>query len=380
MLTHDDILTALQESWPANTSAAAPAGVFLVARLLDSDLGTSDPTPHVFIPDIHLVPRVDAARFPWATAGAAQVAGLTQLGDVLLDLRREDPNLRVWQLGDFIDLWRTGKLGGDSKADADATVADRREIVELLCARLGMDVLVGNHDQELLSYAWPGARPALKTVILDRKSGTADTVLAHGHQFDPIETLPRDVKENFARGFTELVPPAALGMLEATNPHWKPQAVSAPPPPKPGDPLRFLHYGLAANDPLPLESPEVNVIEHQIPALDPSRAFIDSLGGGMKPSVDGPRQTFCTDAAWWAEYLSLDSRDVRLMVIGHTHQARIVRGSRTDGTPFVLMDCGAWVGSNFLSDQLGAPILNSQIGVKVGDDLRIYQLGYTART
>jgi hypothetical protein len=66
-------------------------------------------------------------------------------------------------------------------------------------------------------------------------------------------------------------------------------------------------------------------------------------------------------------------------VIGHTHRARIVRGKRPDKTPFVLMDCGAFVGTSFLSDELDAPIANAQVGVKVGNDLRIYQLGYTVR-
>jgi hypothetical protein len=70
---------------------------------------------------------------------------------------------------------------------------------------------------------------------------------------------------------------------------------------------------------------------------------------------------------------------VRLIVIGHTHQARIVRGKRKNGERFVLMDCGAWVGLDFLSNTLDAPIANAQIGVKVGDDLRIYQLGYVPR-
>jgi len=38
------------------------------------------------------------------------------------------------------------------------------------------------------------------------------------------------------------------------------------------------------------------------------------------------------------------------------------------------------VDSGFLSNELDAPIANGQIGVKVGDDLRIYQLGYAVRT
>jgi hypothetical protein len=70
----------------------------------------------------------------------------------------------------------------------------------------------------------------------------------------------------------------------------------------------------------------------------------------------------------------------KLCVIGHTHEPRIVRGDRSDGqTPFVLMDCGAWV------EQSRVPLLrdgalrtetvsSAHLGVVVGCDLRIYQL------
>lgn len=175
-----------------------------------------------------------------------------------------------------------------------------------------------------------------------------------------------------------MLPPTATGMLEATNPHWKPQPVDAPPPRKPKDRLKFLNFHLTADDPLPLERSSVNVIAHQV-IHDPERAFTDALGARTKPSSDGPGQTFFSDAAWWAEELSTNGRDVRLLVIGHTHRARIVKGKRPDGTAFVLMDCGACVGSGFLSNEMGAPIHHLQIGVKVADDLRIYQLGYVRR-
>jgi UDP-2,3-diacylglucosamine pyrophosphatase LpxH len=378
VLTHDDILAALEVAFPRSRTAGRPDGVFLVARLREPELETSDASAYVFIPDTHLVPTADAERFGWTTAQAPQIDGLTRLAELLADLRARDSSLRVWQLGDFCDVWRTGDLGGAAAADADSMVADRRALVESLRLGAGMDVLIGNHDEDLLSYLWPGNRPAFKTVVLDKADGAGDTILAHGHQFDPIETLPRDVKEFFARGFTERVPPAALGMLEATNPHWKPQPVNAPPPKKPKGRTHFLNFDLTRSDPLPLGSDEVNVLEHTV-LHDPSTAFVNSLGGGTKPSVDGPRQTFFSDAAFWADETSIDGRDVRLIVIGHTHQARIVRGERKDGTRFVLVDCGAWVGLNFLSNTLDAPIANAQIGVKVGDDLRIYQLGYAPR-
>jgi UDP-2,3-diacylglucosamine pyrophosphatase LpxH len=377
MVTHDDIFETLQAEFPRGVPGGEPAGVFLVARLREPALLMSDTAPYVFIPDTHLVPRPDARSFPWVTAGEPQVAALAALAAALVQLRTRDPRLRVWQLGDFIDLWRTGPKGGVPASDADATVADRGPLINALL-NAGMDILIGNHDQELLQYRWPNGRATFSTVILNRASGTGDTILAHGHQFDPVETLPRGIKENFARGFTQLLPPATTGMLEATNPHWKPQPVDAPPPPKPSSRLKFLNFDLTAHDPVPVDRDAVNVVTHTV-VHDPARAFTDSLGAGNKPSADGPGQTFFSDAAFWAEKVSTDGRDVRLMVIGHTHRARIVRGSRKDGTPFVLMDCGACVGSGFLSDAMDAAIHHLQIGVKVADDLRIYQLGYDRR-
>ena len=380
MLTHDDILAALEQEFPGG-AANAPDGVFLVARLQEPGLGMSDPTPYVFIPDIHLAPAVDTDRFPWVTARQQQLAALVRLARLLVRLRQQDATLRVWQLGDCFDLWRTGAPGGSVADDVGATLADRRDLIDALFAQASAQLLAGNHDQELLTFRWPGGPQALNTTALDRGADAADAMLAHGHQFDPIETLPRHFKEFFARGATERVPPTPRSMLEAANPHWQPPAPDDPPPKRPGDRNRFLHYALKRNDPLPLGQVQVNVVPY-VPVDDPAKAFIDSFGGGgRKPTVDGPRQTFFTDIAWWAQQASTDrGQDVRLAVIGHTHYARIVRGKRPDGTLFVLMDCGAWVGSGFLSNELDAPIANGQIGVKVGDDLRIYQLGYAVRT
>ena len=380
MLTHDDILTALEQEFPRG-AANTPDGVFLVARLQEPGLGMSDPTPYVFIPDIHLAPATDTKRFPWVTAREPQLEALVRLSRVLVRLRQQDASLRVWQLGDCFDLWRTGDPGGSVADDVAATLADRRDLIDALFTQAGALLLAGNHDQELLTFRWPGGPQALNTTALDRAVGAADAMLAHGHQFDPIETLPRHFKEFFARGATERVPPTPRSMLEAANPHWQPPAPDDPPPNRPGDRNRFLHYALKRNDPLPLGQSQVNVVPY-VPVDDPAKAFIDSFGGGgRKPTVDGPRQTFFTDIAWWAQEASANgSQDVRLAVIGHTHYARIVRGKRSDGTLFVLMDCGAWVGSGFLSNELDAPIANGQIGVKVGDDLRIYQLGYAVRT
>jgi UDP-2,3-diacylglucosamine pyrophosphatase LpxH len=376
MLSHAEILDALRGEFREN--GTSKADVFLVARLREPGLGTGDPTPYVFIPDAHITPRDDARRFPWVTAREEQIDLLSRLAGVLGQLRTADPDLRVWQLGDFFDLWRVNELGGNALADVKDTQRDRPALFQALYRTAGLQVVAGNHDMELLDFKLPGGPQALKSVIADRGESTADAVFAHGHQFDPIETLPRDVKEPFARGAKELVAPIPRSMLEAANPHWDPK-VTVHAPSRPSDANRFLRFGLRRTDPAPLSSDALNVVPHR-PVHDPAKALVDSIGGGRKPTVDGPRETFFTDAAWWAQQLfKPGKRDVRLIVIGHTHRARIVRGKREDGTPFVLMDCGAFVGSGFLSDELDDPMANAQIGVKVGNDIRIYQLGYPVR-
>ena len=379
MLTHDDLLGALQQEFPRGSGAQGKDGVYLVARLREPALGFSDSTPYVFIPDLHLTPKSDAVRFPWVTARESQVEALTRLALLLGRLRVTDPGLRVCQLGDCFDLWRVGGIGGNAQADVAAVRADRGDLFQALYVSAGAFQLAGNHDQELLKIQVPGGPQPLNTVILHRDGAATDAVLAHGHQWDPIESLDRTFKEPFARGATELVPPTPRSMLEAANPHWKPEPVSTRPPRRPSDANKFLHFGLRQTDPLPLRTEAVNVVPYH-PVQDPAKAFIDSFGGGRKLTVDGPRQTFFTDIAWWSQETSQkQGSDIRLVVIGHTHRARIVRGKRPDKTPFVLMDCGAFVGTSFLSDELDAPIANAQIGVKVGSELRIYQLGYTVR-
>jgi hypothetical protein len=379
MLTHDDILAQLQREFPSGGSGAQPDGVLLVARLRDPGLAMTDPTPYVFIPDVHLTPTAESRRFPWVTARDSQVEVLTRLARLLGRLRGSDPSLLVWQLGDCFDLWRTDDVGGDPQADVAATQAAHPALFAALFGAAGAQLLAGNHDQELVDFPLPGGPQALNTIYLARGGGRADTILAHGHQFDPIESLPRKFKEFFARGATEMVPPTARSMMEAANPHWKPDPITTPPPHRPSDANQFLHFGLRRDNPVPLGADAVNVVPY-VPVRDPAKAFIDSFGGGRKPTVDGPRQTFFTDIAWYAQQMSdTGGKDVRLVAIGHTHRARIVRGKRPDGTLFVLMDCGALVGTSFLSDELDAPIANGQIGVKVGNEIRIYQLGYTVR-
>jgi UDP-2,3-diacylglucosamine pyrophosphatase LpxH len=63
--------------------------------------------------------------------------------------------------------------------------------------------------------------------------------------------------------------------------------------------------------------------------------------------------------------------DLRFMVIGHTHQARIAVRDDADGF-FALVDCGAWIEKG--RDANGQTFPNQQITVLSENEFRIYQL------
>ena len=65
---------------------------------------------------------------------------------------------------------------------------------------------------------------------------------------------------------------------------------------------------------------------------------------------------------------------LRMVIIGHTHHARIATMKTPDGTPFALVDIGAWI-ENCSEEEGAAPVPNAQIAALSENQVRIYQLG-----
>src|SRR5204863_9564951 len=80
------------------------------------------------------------------------------------------------------------------------------------------------------------------------------------------------------------------------------------------------------------------------------------------------KETCAEDANW-------DEREaIRIaVVIGHTHQPRIVVGTGNDG--YTLMDCGSWVNQSQASANPQDIFWNSQIGVLTGNECAVLQIG-----
>jgi predicted phosphodiesterase len=369
VLGHGEILGALQ--------AAFPGGVYLLARLADPSLRLSDPTAHVFIPDTHIVPADEIERWPGRVLTPSRVDVLLRLLDTLDSLRSQDPALVVWQLGDLVDLWRTGDTPGLAlKERLKRLRGDWRTLLGRFepTAALPIRRVFGNHDEDLRGL--PGIDEREFVPQDPGNAASNDMLVTHGHQYDPIEDLPGSLKELFMRGLTERVSPYARDLMSATNPHWAPQpdfTFEPPSVPRANETARFVSPGLIPVDPIPLASSEWNVEDIKLvyhPDANP--LGIGTGGGSLWQDDRNPalweRGKQRAREAGWAGY------SVSLVVVGHTHNPRILRGQQPDGSPVVLMDCGGWIGPRFLSPALDQMIHNCTIGVRVGGDLRIYQL------
>ena len=312
-----------------------------VARYQDEALGIVDERMHIFFPDCHLLNRSDAAQYPnYHFVQDKLFLTTAQTLQRLTTGHEED--VRYYHLGDLFDLWRAS-LGSGNAEKVTAIRADFQTATKLLREQrpFGLDaiVLAGNHDFDLRDLSgWKSPR----YVLLDSTApGGTTRLLLHGDVFDGIELLPEWLKE--------------FGVRLAKS--HKGEAVD-------------LDAGRALKP-----DPGMTTADRQ------GRAPVKRLGAagthgpaGPRFNVSGPEgHEFFQSARTLVEELGKQGLDIRLVVIGHTHHARLAVGARATGKPFVLMDCGAWLGDCVLPGTAN-PVPSSQIGVARGNDLRIYQV------
>jgi UDP-2,3-diacylglucosamine pyrophosphatase LpxH len=368
-LGHGEILAALQQAFPS--------GVYLLSRLADPSLRLSDPTPHVFIPDTHIVPGGQIKSWPGSVLTESRVDVLITLLDALDQLRSTNPELVVWQLGDLLDLWRTGEVPLlATKERLKLLKSDWGSLMRRFDPSAAFPIrrIFGNHDEDLRSESGVSEKAFVPEDPGDAAGN--DMLVTHGHQFDPIEALPATLKEFFMRGATERITPYVRDFMAATNPQWSTQGPDltfhAPKTPKANDTAGFVCPDLTANDPVPLGSEAWNVKEIKLII----RTDVNPLNLATGPSVvqDDHNPSLWAMGKVRARDAGFAGYSVALVVVGHTHNPRIIRGQQLDGSPFVLMDCGGWIGPRFLSPAMNQMVHNCTIGVRVGSDLRLYQL------
>lgn len=356
MLTHAEILAALELMFPADPAHPDRFGVGLVAQYADPGLALPGGRAHIFIPDCHLLSAADVAVYPnnhfrLTEALKTLLKGLTALKNA----HRGD--LLVWHLGDLIDLWRTRGGRGD-QAETDAIAAEFAEHMEMLQSSppngVRARILAGNHDymtHELPSWA------TLRVGLIENQAAGGDVLVVHGDLFDWIEVaLPDQLQACIVRA-AKMVGAGQNELLQENR-----------------DVVAKVNQALAQGD-QPI-GPERCGLGQQRPQLDLGPAPRVNVADAPPAGIPGPAKFF-SGAAKLAVELKKQGHDVRTVVVGHTHFARIVRGQRSDGVPLVLMDCGAWMGQCRLAPA-DPWIWSAQLGVIVGNELRIYQLGWNA--
>ena len=353
-VTHADVLAALQDAFPDRPSRP---GVSLVAQYASPELALPGGRVQVFVPDCHLLTTADAAVYP---------DNHFRLGDDLLTLlqgltrlkRAFRGQLMVWQLGDLFDIWRARGGRGD-KAEVDAIVAEYAEHLGLLSSGppngVRANLFAGNHDYATHTLPeWMADR--YRIIENEDTVSGGDVLILHGDAFDWIEKLPSEIKSLVVK----LAKRVSSGRTDLQQEEQDREMVAEVNQTLPvGDaPIGAARSFLAGRRPVPEEGDEVAV--NLVEAGSPRTAKADKF-------FEQARQT--------ALALKRNGHDIRLVVIGHTHVARIIRGDRGDGKPFALMDCGAWVGQCRLATT-DPWIWSAQLGVLAGSEMRIYQLGW----
>jgi len=330
--------------------------VQLVARLYDPEaVGNTDTTYlHVFVPDLHLVSdevrRTYQYGFDWRAEFTALTTALLETWDAV---QQAGHRFTITQLGDFVDLWRQSDndpRGVHAILEAFPDIRDRflREADDSLGARL----LLGNHDLEARD-----ARDFARARMIHYLPGSAGTLAAtHGDAFDVLEiVVPDQLAACVLQTFGRLATPQtyhidALRTLrdQTTTPRTERTRIQ-------GD---AILAGLRAS---------TEDFPDRWSVIEVNREEGRHTAHRLLPNAVRAVQTLRTEPASDGQPAA---PNLTVLVIGHTHQARLVVDHTAN---LVLMDCGAWIES-YQVDQ-GPKHPNRQLGAVCGADLRIYQLG-----
>lgn len=344
MIGHAEIETFLASEFPPQGTTA---GLRLVARYEDAALGLPAGRARIFLPDLHLLSKDAATRFP--KTGFRRGPELVRFLKALARFKDQNAgDLQVFQMGDLFDIWRI--KGKNSKRKVDDTSADHAQLLELLLfgppSGSRASIVAGNHDYDLHTLSeWNAAR---FWFLNDSPAGVPDALVVHGDCFDWVENFfPQAIKSMGV----QLAKMASAGQHEL-------------------DHLDLVGV-LQVNDLLPKGDKVVGTAQADLRCDEhPIDQHFNVVPWTKEVGKVG---RYFEAARSMAMALKDRGRDLRVVVCGHSHDARIVFGDRGDGVMLVLMDCGAWLGEcRFEKTSAWRP--SAQIGVMVGNDLRIYQL------
>jgi UDP-2,3-diacylglucosamine pyrophosphatase LpxH len=325
--THDWFLGALWQIPSIET-------VKLVSRIHDDRIGNADTNSIlIFFADMHLISRNKIGRR--YKYGFNHERMFVQLARKLRSLRKNDIGYKpcVFQLGDFVDLWK------EDTTDPFPILSEYQGVRDYLYGLKGLrsagcKFALGNHDADLARIPHLTSKWHYRMFLPQAEPRVYAT---HGDVFDWIESLPDSLQKWAVYHFSpkEKKPHSGLEDLIELRRHYS----------IPVDPTLISQIGTPGAVSLTGLGSRVN-IQNNHKFLDKCRERVGRMNREHNLKINAA-------------------------VIGHTHNAQM--SVADDGNNlFVLMDCGAWYGSYADSD--GTVRANAQIGVICGNDFRIYQL------
>jgi hypothetical protein len=349
--------------------------VQLVARLKDARLG--HPAVHgvrVFIPDVHLLSEDRVKDFKYATN---YVDVLTDVAGILIKFKQSATGVgvpvAVYQLGDFVDLWRENPMYFKMKEAAEKTELNVQRVMEshivlsqrLFGPELGTRRVLGNHDFDTHELE-TGIGAELRYYFPYDRESYPVAIALHGDIFDSRERRMSEWLEHW--GVYHFGPKVEQKVYDL-------QSLSA----KIVQDHKGKDYESHIQLPEPASLGESAHVKDERTLLKEELArsrFNVKVAGD--PSVPEGLFKFLPEAEYVTAYINDQTGwDLRFAVIGHTHHARIALDERPekDGGSkrgfFALVDCGAWLEQGHLD---GKVVRNAQIGVLYDNDVRIYQL------
>jgi UDP-2,3-diacylglucosamine pyrophosphatase LpxH len=340
---HDRLLQALR---------AVPQlqEIKLVAGIRDDGLNFPNQSDlRIFIPDMHLSSAAIARDYHYGFNCNDLFVGVAGALTALRLGRAAGETIEIYQIGDYLDLWREALEPPNDEQVAADIKADHTDIVDVFeSGDLGVHFLLGNHDFDL--WQWADYRGWDRRMYLPDGNDPAILVM-HGDYFDWMEMLPEPVKDFVVHYLARLIeaPNEVMGKIMDWN--------------------HALNHGSDFSQAIHLPPPVVVGPGGPLPAAGPYRFNVQTAGGSLPGSLKYLDQAVaeCAKVNAWIE------TDLRVVVIGHTHRARIATAQTAQGKLFTLIDTGAWIET--CSEVAGGPTMpNAQITAISANEARIYQL------
>jgi len=351
----DDVVRELNSGDPPLSGNVSV--LFRSTLPVDVDAADGDGrSPVIFVPDVHVLSADRAIEYTdYFHLNQSQEDLLTEVLRRLLGMKAiaEFSGLRIYQLGDFHDLWREAAhwWGEDICAMLLRQVRSHRVLFDLF-RQLKTERLVGNHDKKLrvpeeiaklideeiadyfpLSWIYP-------VMHSFRWGATCRIDLIHADVFDSVET----------------------GLFHFLNP---------------------LGARLAQHD-SGINIGEIDEWQHELgpPGHEDSFSSSSLLQGNVRfgdPDVAPGMEKYYQEATEYAADRDnvnpgLGDATCIAIVIGHTHAPRIVLGSASIEER--LVDCGSWVNQSSLVRDPSSSFWNAQLGILAGNEIGIVQCGY----